>query len=145
MGKSSYRATSNRPLASWPSAVPTRLPLLRTLTHHASEHPVSELDGCHPCADLNRIADQPRVKEIRPFGKTIVRSAIIFLVLLLSPLSLPNAASAHPMSLYGPWDQPHEDGGLARSITSHDVLAGCGRGRYRDPATRQCKGPADVR
>ena len=83
----------------------------------------------------------------RSFGKTIVRSAIIFLVLLLWPLSLPSVASAHPMSLYGPWDQPHDvqGGGPARSVTSQDVLAGCGRGRYRDPATRQCNGPADRR
>jgi len=76
-----------------------------------------------------------------------VRGAIIFLVLLLWPLSLPSAASAGPMSLYGPWDQTNngQRGGPARSVTSQDVLAGCGRGRYRDPATRQCKGPADVR
>ena len=81
----------------------------------------------------------------RSFGKTIVRSAIIFLVLLFWPLSLPSAAIEG--SLYGPWDQPHEvqGGGPARSVTSHDVLAGCGRGRYRDPATRQCKGSAHVR
>jgi hypothetical protein len=76
-----------------------------------------------------------------------VLSAIIFLVLLLWPLSLPSAVRAGPMSLYGPWDKPQDGqrGGPARSVTSQDVLAGCGRGRYRDPATRKCKGPADVR
>ena len=75
-----------------------------------------------------------------------VLSAIIFLVLLWL-LSLPSAVSAGPMSLYGPWDKPQDGqrGGPARSVTSQDVLAGCGRGRYRDPATRKCKGPADVR
>ena len=76
-----------------------------------------------------------------------MRSAIIFLILLLWPLSLLSTASAGPMSLYGPWDQTQnvQREGLARSVTSQDVLAGCGRGRYRDPATRQCKGPADLR
>ena len=74
-----------------------------------------------------------------------MRSAIIFLVLLFWPLSLPSAASASPMSLYGPWD-PHDGqrGGPMRSVAAQDVLGGCGRGRYRDPATRGCKGPADV-
>ena len=24
------------------------------------------------------------------------------------------------------------------------VLAGCGRGRYREPATQKCRGPADI-
>jgi hypothetical protein len=73
-----------------------------------------------------------------------VRSAIIFLGLLLS---LPSAAIAGPMSLYGPWDQAHsgQRGGPTRSFTSQDVLTGCGRGRYRDSATGQCKGPADSR
>jgi len=26
-----------------------------------------------------------------------------------------------------------------------EALGGCGRGRYRDSETRQCRGPADVR
>jgi hypothetical protein len=25
-----------------------------------------------------------------------------------------------------------------------EFLAGCGRGRYRDPTTRSCRGPADI-
>ena len=25
-----------------------------------------------------------------------------------------------------------------------EFLAGCGRGRYRDPATHACRGPADI-
>ena len=36
-----------------------------------------------------------------------MRSAVIFFVLLLWPLSLPSAASAAPLSLYGPFDQKH--------------------------------------
>jgi hypothetical protein len=45
-----------------------------------------------------------------------VRSAIIFLVLLFWPLSLPSAASASPMSLYGPWHDGQR-GGPVRSVT----------------------------
>lgn len=73
-------------------------------------------------------------------------------VILVLMLSLPGAANAGQLSLYGPFDQTHngQRGGPARSasaaaITTGDVLAGCGRGRYRDPATRQCRGPADLR
>jgi hypothetical protein len=84
---------------------------------------------------------------MRPFGKPSEWCAIIFLFLLLWPLSLPSAASAGPMSLYGPWDRTHDrqHGNPARSVTSQDVLAGCGRGRYRDAGTRQCRGTADLR
>jgi hypothetical protein len=73
-------------------------------------------------------------------------------VILVLMLSLPGAASAGQLSLYGPFDQTHNGlrGGPARSasaatVTSSDVLAGCGRGRYRDPTTHQCRGPADLR
>ena len=30
-------------------------------------------------------------------------------------------------------------------ITSGEAIGGCGRGRIRDPQTRQCRGPADIR
>jgi hypothetical protein len=30
------------------------------------------------------------------------------------------------------------------SVSPSDLLAGCGRGRYRDPATHKCRGPADT-
>jgi hypothetical protein len=32
----------------------------------------------------------------------------------------------------------------ALSLSPNDFLSGCGRGRYRDPATRRCRGPADI-
>jgi hypothetical protein len=87
------------------------------------------------------------------FGETFVRSAVIFLVLLLWPLSLPSTASAGQLSLYGAFDQTHngQRGGAVSlststpSIASGEVLAGCGRGRTRDQVTHQCKGPADLR
>jgi hypothetical protein len=78
---------------------------------------------------------------------TLVRSAVIFLVLLLWLLSLSSAASASPLSLYGPFDQKHngERADWPSSAAYSEALLGCGRGRYRDPETLQCKGPADLR
>ena len=60
----------------------------------------------------------------------------------------PDAASAKggtlhlfvPHSAASPLAQP-----LAHGISASDLLAGCGRGRYRDPATQKCRGPGDVR
>jgi hypothetical protein len=80
-------------------------------------------------------------------GVTLVRSAVIFLVLLLWLLSLPSTASAGPFSLYGPFDQRHngERADRPSSAAYSEALLGCGRGRYRDPETLQCKGPADLR
>ena len=80
-------------------------------------------------------------------GVKFVRSAAIFLVLLLWLLSLPSAASAGPFSLYGPFDQRHNGAraGPPSSAAYGEALSGCGRGSYRDPETLQCKGPADLR
>ena len=77
-----------------------------------------------------------------------MRTAVIFLVLLLRPLSLlPSAASAGPLSLYGAFDQKHNGarGGPPSSDPYSEALSGCGRGRYRDSETHRCKGPADLR
>lgn len=81
-----------------------------------------------------------------------MRCAVILLVLLLWPMSLPSLANAGQFSLYGAFDRTHngQRGGPAPAppvsdTASNDVLAGCGRGRYRDPTTHQCKGPADLR
>jgi hypothetical protein len=83
-----------------------------------------------------------------------VRNAIVFLVFLSWPVSLPGAASAGQMTLYGAFDSTH-NGAYGRAAAPHaaspppvassDVLAGCGRGRYRDSATQRCRGPADLR
>jgi hypothetical protein len=78
---------------------------------------------------------------------TLLRGAVIFLVLLLWLSSLSSAASASPLSLYGPFDQKHNGERADRPSTAaySEALLGCGRGRYRDPETLQCKGPADLR
>jgi hypothetical protein len=80
-------------------------------------------------------------------GVTLVRVSVIFFVLLLWLLLLPSAASASPFSLYGPFDEKHNGERADRPSTAvySEALLGCGRGRYRDPETLQCKGPADLR
>lgn len=81
-----------------------------------------------------------------------MRGAVILLVLLLWPTSLPSPASAGQLSLYGAFDNTHngQRGGPptappSTTDTASNEVMGCGRGRYRDPTTRQCKGPADLR
>jgi hypothetical protein len=32
----------------------------------------------------------------------------------------------------------------SQPVSPSDFLGGCGRARYRDPATQKCRGPADV-
>jgi len=80
-------------------------------------------------------------------GVTLVHVSVIFFVLLLWLLLLPSAASASPFSLYGPFDEKHNGERADRPSTAvySEALLGCGRGRYRDPETLQCKGPADLR
>ena len=80
-----------------------------------------------------------------------------FVVLLaLAGLTVATPTLAHagggPLHLYGPFRTQAEAAeradfhasNLTPSEPSNDFLAGCGRGRYRDPATHRCRGPADV-
>jgi hypothetical protein len=76
----------------------------------------------------------------------LMRSTVILPVLLLWPLSLPSAASAAPLSLYGPFDQKHYGvRSEPASSPAYGALSGCGRGRYHDPESYQCKRPAELR
>jgi hypothetical protein len=58
----------------------------------------------------------------------LMRSAVIFFVLLLWPLALPSAASAGPLSLYGPFDETHY--GVRSEPASSPEYGGLS-GRYR--------------
>jgi hypothetical protein len=63
---------------------------------------------------------------------------------------LPLAAFARsgPLHLHGPFEHPQtiSRAGLPTpSVSPAYLLSACGRGRYRDPNTHQCRGPADVR
>jgi hypothetical protein len=70
----------------------------------------------------------------------LMRSTVILSVLLLWPLSLPSAASAASLSLYGPFDQKHYGvRSEPASSPAYGALSGCGRGRYHDPESYQCK------
>ena len=67
-----------------------------------------------------------------------MRCMVILLVLSLCPLTA--LAKSGIGSLYGPFDprrEPHpvRAGIPTPSISPSEFLAGCGRGRYRDPAT----------
>jgi hypothetical protein len=57
-------------------------------------------------------------------------------------------ARGGPLHLRSPFDQPSlpvsRAGVPSPIISPSDLLAGCGRGRYRDQATHRCRGPADV-
>jgi hypothetical protein len=33
---------------------------------------------------------------------------------------------------------------ISEPVSPSNFLGGCGRGRYHDPATQRCRGPADV-
>jgi hypothetical protein len=33
---------------------------------------------------------------------------------------------------------------VSRPVPPTEFMSGCGHGRYRDPATQKCRGPADV-
>lgn len=63
---------------------------------------------------------------------------------LLAVCLAPNAASAKGGTIH--LLVPHSTAStFAHAIPASDVLAGCGHGRYRDPATQRCRGPGDVR
>jgi len=76
-----------------------------------------------------------------------MRGFLVALALAAASLA-PNAALAKggtlhlfvPHSAASPLAQPPPPG-----ITAGDLLEGCSRGRYRDPATQKCRGPGDVR
>jgi hypothetical protein len=76
-----------------------------------------------------------------------MRGAAI-IILAVAALLLPGMVLAGPLSLYSPFDTTHCgvrcDHPLP-SISAKEVLAGCGKGRYRDPQTSKCVGPADTR
>jgi hypothetical protein len=80
--------------------------------------------------------------------EALVRRTVILAVLVLS---LPNAASAGMLSLYSPFDKTHNghNGSPSPPASSppaaNEALMGCGRGRYRDQVTHQCRGPGDLR
>jgi hypothetical protein len=68
----------------------------------------------------------------------------LILLALAAACLAPSAASAKggTLHLFVPRSAASP---LANGVSASDLLAGCGRGRYRDPATQRCRGPGDVR
>lgn len=82
--------------------------------------------------------------------RCVIALSVALALITLSPIAA--SAKGGRVSLYGPWDQPSQSPPVARasmlplpSVSVHDLLSACGRGRYRDPTTHRCRGPADVR
>jgi hypothetical protein len=73
--------------------------------------------------------------------EVFMRHFAIILVALTTIASAPALAKGGYVRRSEPVDVT--TGTIAQS-PSIDALAGCGHGRYRDPVTHQCRGPADV-
>lgn len=58
----------------------------------------------------------------------------------------PTFARGGPLHLFeSQREQPVSRAGVPTpSLSPSELLGGCGRGRYRDPGTHICRGPADV-
>jgi hypothetical protein len=74
-----------------------------------------------------------------------VRSTAIIIIFPVAALLLPGTVLAGPLSLYSPFDTTHCGVRCVPSISGREILSGCGRGRYRDPQTNKCVGPADAK
>lgn len=79
-----------------------------------------------------------------------MRYLVMAIIVIMASIAAADIAFARggPLHLLGPFDHPSvpvsRAGIPTPSISPSDLLAGCGRGRYRDPATHRCRGPADV-
>jgi hypothetical protein len=72
----------------------------------------------------------------------LVERFIVPLVLLAGCVVAEAAlAKGGPLHLFVPRARPPT---ISQPVSPSEFLGGCGRGRYRDPATQKCRGPADV-
>lgn len=64
---------------------------------------------------------------------------------LVAACAAPDVASAKggPLHLFS--SQAPQAPSASQGPTINQILAGCGRGRYRDPVSQKCRGPADIR
>jgi hypothetical protein len=68
--------------------------------------------------------------------------AIIAVALTLAVASSPASANGGTIRRSEPIPMELTTGSLRQSPPLYN-FGGCGRGRFRDPATHQCRGPAD--
>ncbi len=90
-------------------------------------------------------------KALHDENKIVFRFVVLFALAGLTAAA-PTVAQARggPLHLFGPFSPQSQRQPVSRAGTPtpsappSDLLAGCGRGRYRDAATHRCRGPADV-
>ena len=58
----------------------------------------------------------------------------------------PAQAKGGPLHLFSSQLPPASQAGSSpqQQLSPSQLLGGCGRGRYRDPHTNRCRGPADI-
>jgi hypothetical protein len=77
-----------------------------------------------------------------------MRGFLVALALVVAASLSPGAASAKGGTLHLFMSHAAASSlgqSLAPGVSASSLLAGCGHGRYRDPATQRCRGPGDVR
>jgi len=89
---------------------------------------------------------------------TVTRKSILALALsaTAAPVTLANASGGthiqfdphNPRSPVAHLQLVHDfdrtPGWISSNFTRDDAALGCGKGRFRDPQTHQCRGPADI-
>ena len=72
--------------------------------------------------------------------------ALLALLVLIAGMSPASAKGGGVLHLFPSQREPVVRAGVPRlSVPSpSEFLVGCGRGRYRDPATQKCRGPANI-
>ena len=77
--------------------------------------------------------------------EAIVRRFVTSCILVATILAAPGGALAKGGYVRRPEPVPISRAGVPTpQLSPSDFLSGCGRGRYRDPGTQKCRGPADV-
>ena len=77
----------------------------------------------------------------------VFRFVVLFALAGLTAPAFGSGKGWWPAHLRGPFQDPppiSRAGIPSPSLSPADFLSGCGRGRYRDPATQKCRGPADI-
>jgi hypothetical protein len=74
------------------------------------------------------------------------RVLLVLALIALGTIPVAALAKGGPLHLFESQRQPVARAGApAFSLPPpSEFLAGCGRGRYRDPTSHSCRGPADV-
>ena len=66
-------------------------------------------------------------------------------LVLVAAFAAPDAALAKGGTLHLFTSQAPQAPSASQGPAINEILAGCGRGRYRDAVSHKCRGPADIR